>query len=145
MAVEFRICRQWGFVLVTLQGQVSPAEHVQSFVDYSRHPEFSPDQNVLMNLRDFAFDALFFEQLVEVAAKLEPLYKARSGKIKTAIYAPGDAAYGMTRVYQSITEGRTDQTNAVFREVVPALEFIGLEPGSPAWDWALGQMQGDAR
>ncbi|WP_121632923.1 hypothetical protein [Tropicibacter alexandrii] len=135
MPVDFEICRQWNFVWVSLRGDVTGAEHVQSFVDYSRHPDFDGAQHVLMNLRDFEFRNVFFKELMGLATELQSHYQMRAATSRTAIFAPTDTAYGMSRMFQSMTEGNTPSRVGVFRTMDEAMSFIDITPTSPASLW----------
>lgn len=137
MAVTYQIRPEWNFVRVKLRGNVTAQEHVQAFVSYTQEPDFDARQHVLMDLDGFDFPNIFFQDLVALSKDLHDYYTIRDVSSRTSIYAPGDAAYGMSRMYQTLSDGMVPQKTGVFRSVQDAMRFIDLRETDPAWDWVL--------
>jgi hypothetical protein len=62
-------------------------------------------------------------------AKLALSVRAHAYGARTALYAPTDLSFGLSRMFQAFVEGSPDQY-AVFRDYAAACEWVGLPAGS---------------
>ena len=129
MPVDYTIHPDLGIVLVLFYGLVRTEENVEAFLDYRRHPDFDGLQNVLLDLADCRFPDNFFEEMRMLADRLGPYYATRDPRSRTSIFAPGDVAYGMSKLYRTSVNPRAPYPIGVFRSADEALSFAGLEPG----------------
>lgn len=131
MPVNYRILPEFNLVLVHFQGEVGAQEHIDSFRKYTDEPQFDGRQHILLDLSECRFDTTYFREMQQLAYLLKGYYQVRAHTSKTAVWAPGDVVFGMSRMYQAISEGDSPWELGIFRTKVEALEFLGFAQDSP--------------
>ncbi|WP_323766994.1 hypothetical protein [Antarctobacter sp.] len=126
MPVTFKVLPDANLVLTWFRGDVSTAEHIASFKDYARHPLFDGRQHVLLDMADCTLETTYFEDMQRLAYQLKGYYSVRDLSSMTSVFAPGDVAFGMSRMYQSITEGQSPWAFGVFRTRAEAMDFLDI-------------------
>ena len=130
MSVAFKVLPDAGVVLVRFSGEVDGAQQIASFVDYARHPQFDGRQHALLDLSDCTLENSYFEDIQRLAYRMRSYYQVRDRCSRTSVYAPGDVVFGMSRMYQSITDGVSPWKLGVFRTRAEALRFLDIPPDS---------------
>lgn len=130
MPVSFEVLPDANLVLVWFRGDVSTAEHIAAFQEYGRHPLFDGRQHALVDMCNCSLETSYFEEMQRLAYQLKDYYAVRDVTSKTAAFAPGDVAYGMSRMYQQITDGASPWEFGVFRTRPEAMAFLDIVPGS---------------
>lgn len=131
MPVTFQILPDFNLVLARFHGEVGTEEHIASFEEYARHPLFDCRQHALVDLSDCTLDDAYFDDMQRLAYRLKDYYAVRALSSKTAVYAPGDVVFGMSRMYQSIADGVSPWEIGVFRRRERAMGFLGIRPQTP--------------
>lgn len=131
MPVTFKVLPEANLVLSWFRGDVSTAQHIASFQAYAADPLFDGRQHVLIDLADCTLESSYFDDMQRLAYQMKNYYTVRDLSSKTAAYAPGDVAFGMSRMYQSLTEGNSPWAFGVFRTREEAMRFVDIQPGSP--------------
>ncbi|MGR3367562.1 MAG: hypothetical protein ACU0CC_06145 [Sagittula sp.] len=131
MPVDYTVHPDLNIVLVLFHGLVRSEENIEAFLDYQQHPDFDGLQNVLMDLAHCRFPDNFFVEMRALAERLRPYYQTRDPRSRTSIYAPGDVAYGVSRLYRSRVNPDAPYPIGVFRTAEAALDFADLDPRSP--------------
>tara|TARA_R100000750_G_scaffold45209_1_gene30354 strand:+ start:3617 stop:4120 length:504 start_codon:yes stop_codon:yes gene_type:complete len=128
--VTFKVLPEINLVLSWFRGDVSTAQHIASFQAYAADPLFDGKQHVLVDMSDCTLESSYFDDMQRLAYQMKSYYSVRDLSSKTSAYAPGDVAYGMSRMYQSITEGNSPWAFGVFRTRHEAIAFVDIQPGS---------------
>ncbi|MGP6087704.1 hypothetical protein [Antarctobacter jejuensis] len=131
MPIRYEILTDLELVLVHFLGEVGCEEHISSFQDYAADPQFDGRQHVLIDLTHCRLDNSYFEDMQRLAYRLKGYYGVRALTSRTALYAPGDVVFGMSRMYQSIAAGVSPWEIGVFRTLANAMGFVGLHPDTP--------------
>lgn len=126
LPIRYKILPDLQIVLVHFLGEVGPEEHIASFMDYAAEPQFDPRHHILLDLSHCQMNDSYFEDMQRLAYRLNGYYKVRALTSKTAVFAPGDVVYGMSRMYQSISEGVSPWEMGVFRTRAEAMAFVGI-------------------
>ncbi|WP_141135124.1 hypothetical protein [Puniceibacterium sediminis] len=107
-------------------------DHIRdTFVAYQKDPAFDGRYCVLMDLADCSFPDESFDDYMQLAYRLRPHYAARDPNSRTSFFAPGDVAYGMSRMYKTIAEDGAGFAIDVFRTAEDALRFAKVDPQAP--------------
>jgi len=88
-------------------------------------PRFAPGFRQLADFRDLT-EVLVTSDGVKILAQRNPF----PPHARRAVVAPGDAAFGMSRMFETFMEADPEQFR-VFRVMEPALEWVGLDPSTP--------------
>lgn len=86
-------------------------------------PRFSSNVNMIWDVRQMD-SASFTREFAESLIKLRVQIADKRGDARLAIVASDDLAYGMSRMYQGMTEGDFRQSLNVFREPEEASAWI---------------------
>ncbi|SNS13949.1 hypothetical protein [Antarctobacter heliothermus] len=130
MPVTFKVLPEANLVLSWFRGDVSTAQHIAAFQAYTADPLFDGMQHVLIDMSDCTLESSYFDDMLRLAYQMKNYYTVRDLSSKTSVYAPGDVAYGMSRMYQSITEGNSPWAFGVFRTRKEAMGFADIQTGS---------------
>ncbi|EBA05861.1 hypothetical protein [Sagittula stellata] len=131
MPVDYTVHPDLSIVLVLFHGTVRTEENIEAFLNYRRHPDFDGLQNVLMDLAHCRFPDNFFAEMRALGDRMRPYYQTRDPRSRTSIYAPGNVAYGVSRLYRSRVNPDAPYPIGVFRTAEAALDFAGLDPHAP--------------
>jgi hypothetical protein len=82
----------------------------QYFVDFSRVAHFDVD----------------FGRMLSHVGRLARQAPQRRDNSRTALFAPGDVAFGVARMYQSTGDGTLQHAVGVFRRRAEAFSFLGI-------------------
>jgi hypothetical protein len=126
--VSYAVKPDHNVVVVLFEGDVSVEENIDVFLRYLADPKFHGRQNVLMDLVDCRFPDSHFADMQRLAYRLMAYYAARDAESRTSIFAPGDVAYGTSRMYVSAAAGKAPYPIEVFRSADEALRFAELDP-----------------
>ncbi|WP_146584977.1 hypothetical protein [Puniceibacterium confluentis] len=128
MPVSYAIRPELGVMVALFHGSVT-VEHIRdAFMDYQQHPDFDGRYSVLMDQAECSFPVGCYDDYRQLAYRLRPHYAARHPSSRTAFFAPGDIAYGMSRMYKAIAEESAGFSIEVFRTAGEALRFVGVDP-----------------
>lgn len=131
MPVGFTIRPDFEVMVALFHGVVSVNDIRHAFKEYQRDPAFDGRYCVLMDLAYCSFPDDHFDDYRQLAHSLRPHYATRDAQSRTSFFAPGDVAYGMSRMYQSIAEGKAGYSIEVFRTAKEALRFARIDPEAP--------------
>jgi len=89
---------------------------------YSK-PDFNPEMNTLWDLRDADVSSFPSEQVQHIQSFVSQ-YWGKSGKSQSALIVSEDVAYGLSRMYEIMSEGKTASKIMVFRDYEEALKWV---------------------
>jgi hypothetical protein len=101
--------------------------------DITSDPDWKPRYNILVDLRETDKFDLSVTDIEELASLHESL-RSVIGDGKLAVVALSDAVYGVSRMWETVTEGHTFKAINVFRDLREAEDWLGIlhseeEPG----------------
>jgi len=89
---------------------------------YSK-PDFNPEMNNLWDLRDADVSSFPSEQVQHIQS-LVSQYWGKGGESRSALIVSEDVAYGLSRMYEILSEGKTAGKIMVFRDYEEALKWV---------------------
>lgn len=132
MPVRYSIDKRLNLVTVTFRGKVTLAEQVCTMRAYASDPDYDAGQHGLMDMSDCTMDEHYFEEMRQLAWSLQKAYAGKGAMGARAVYAPGDVAYGLCRILQSLMEAQGKEI-LVARTCREALEFLPLDRSLPEY------------
>ncbi len=129
--VLYQIHEPINLVIVRYLGVVSTDDVVTAYSAYLEDPGRNPDHNILQNLSGVTDMDIGFRQMLAMIPRLQPFQTFRAPGTRTATFAPDDVPFGLARMYQSLTDGRVSYEIGVFRQMDPALAFLGIQSDHP--------------
>ena len=89
---------------------------------YSK-PDHNPEMNTLWDLRDADVSSFPSVQVQHIQSFVSK-YWGKSGKSRSALIVSEDVAYGLSRMYEIMSEGKTAGKIMVFRDYEEALKWV---------------------
>lgn len=115
MPVIFKINAESGYFIATWTGSITDAELLAAYKDFIGGEEWSSGLNELTDLSQASFDNITSSGLKALGEYAEKIYLENETFVKTAAYCPSDLPFGMTRIYQSLSEDSPENVK-IFRE-----------------------------
>ena len=131
MPVDYRIYPDFGIVQVVFSGLVRAIENIAAVEDYRNSAGYDPLLHILMDLADCSFPSDLFADMMLLKQRLGLHYRTRDPRSHTAIYAPGNVAFGMARLFRSAANPDAPNPVKAFRHAGDALRFVDLDPSRP--------------
>ena len=125
MALEFEYDGTKKILYFTVRGIFTIAEFYATAPDVLNSDEFPPNANSLWDLREMdlqGFDAEFMKRIVQVRKEFP-----ERGNAHLALLVQGDLAYGMSRMYEMLSDTETtglQQRIRVFRDFAAAEQWL---------------------
>ncbi len=130
MAIKYQIDPEMGVIYVNLAGKVCDDEFSAALDQALRDPDYHVGMSGLIDFRAverFDVSTRVIREAVTTIAKTMNGFKY---PWRTAIVAPTDMVYGLSRMYQILREGSMEEVG-VFRDAGDAGKWLGLpEDGS---------------
>ena len=113
-------------VVVTFDGEITPAEEMDAFFAVAGDPRMFPDARVIVDKRR----AKMTVGPEHVSPQLGAVADAgpKLGKMRIAHVVTRDYDYGMIRVIQARSEPKLPHDLRAFRSLPEALTWLGLDP-----------------
>jgi hypothetical protein len=121
MPVSYSIDTQHPLVYTVFRGDVSDADFVEHLRSLYADPRFDSGMPELVDLTNVTSVSATSEMIP--ASARWPLH---SSYAQRAIVAPTDYLFGLARMYQSYRDDIGQANLKIFRELTPALEWLGL-------------------
>ncbi|SMX28181.1 hypothetical protein TRP8649_02296 [Pelagimonas phthalicica] len=128
MPIARRILPEFGLTFVRYFGDVTVKENLDCFLGYIDDPQFDPNFHVLVDQESCTLSEATYSEMRRLAYCLLPYYKARGRASRTALYGPTDVQFGISRLYESVSETYVDRDVGVFRTQEEALAYLGYDP-----------------
>jgi hypothetical protein len=132
MPADFIIDLERGVVFTKAVGDLVPADMWGHRERLLAHPDFRPELNQLMDLRDCSPTLLTAEQLLQLARPR--VYSVAS---RRALLVSSDLQYGLSRMFETYCELEGETFTRVFRSEQEALDFLGITAVPPRAAFAL--------
>jgi hypothetical protein len=121
MSVHYTYNKEIDILYGTIEDNVTIDELQIILTEISSSKDFPPDVKTLWDIRKLDFSKInsdFARQLINVRKQ-----NTSRGNAKVAILAEQDLAYGMSRMYESMSDGMP-QTIMVFKELKKAEDWL---------------------
>lgn len=124
MSIDFKFCKEDGYVIFMYNERFNNTELLAAWKNLYENSDWSPGLNELIdcsrvNGTDVTNDGL--RSLAKYTKSIFSKYSIRSKKV--AIYAPKDLSFGMSRMYQAMSDD-TIETVRVFKSMQEAMSWI---------------------
>jgi hypothetical protein len=124
MPIAIKIDKDSGIVHSMIEGRISADELIEKLQDLIDHPDYRPGLNGIADLRKIDKD-MFSEDVFKVA-KLMIENRDKIGASKTAVLVSKEVTFGMTRVFQALSEQSSVKTE-IFWSMEEALQWLGAD------------------
>jgi hypothetical protein len=112
MPIIFSINHESGYSISKFEGRISDEELLKAYEDFYMGEYWRPNQNELVDLSNAGMRCL--------SKFAESVFKAHNIlSVKTALYAPKDLLFGLSRIYEVISNGSPENVK-VFRDILEA-------------------------
>lgn len=125
MPIKYDILPSKELVIGTYNGVLRTDIAVQHIFDLFDRADFHPRFDVFEDLSRITHADISYARMIQMISALEPLLKTRAPNARSAFYAPNDAIYGLTRMYQQTLKSIIGNEIGVFRDRREALAFLG--------------------
>ena len=109
-----------------VRGVIDISELTEYLKEIYNSSDFDPEMNVFWDLQEADFSCISTEHVTSFMEYVSKQWGA-GGKSKAALVVSRDAAYGMSRMYQTLMDGANSSEIAVFRDKDKAKEWIEAE------------------
>ena len=126
MPISFKIFEDDGFFLSTWVGSISDSDLQSSYKQLLEDEKFKPGFNEIVDARNAQISDVTSEGLRNLSSMVESHLAGKCEGFKTAVIAHKDFLYGMSRMYEMISDGKTE-TVRVFRGPSEAIKWLGIQ------------------
>ena len=126
MPIMFRVNSRKGDFISVYRGHLAGEEHLLAFERFFSGPEWSPGLNELALAVDLESSSISTKSLGKLVALKNSFYEEHNVKrVRIAVYAPGDLAFGLARMYDSISKAeQSPEEVKPFRNIREALRWL---------------------
>lgn len=128
MPTEFKIIPSERLKLVRISGRADYAELEACFYRYIRHPDFSPDFRVLVDLRDLTDAIGGLWEFQKVKNLYQYAYAEAESAFDVVLLTQGNAAYRAARLFAFLMRDRKPMHVRVTKNLDEALQILGVRP-----------------
>ncbi len=120
-------------IVMRCWGKVTMQELRSTFVAAVHDPNYRYGMSEFGDFSGVTSVDLGFPEMMALAERFRAGYERSRNVAKVAYFAPGDIAFGMTRMFQTLTSDVENLDLGLFRTLEPALEHLGINhPGMSA-------------
>ena len=130
MPYSYSIDEQHRVVRVRVTGHDTLLVNKARIQESTSDPYWKPGYNVLVDLRE-TYKLDFSVPDIEELAALHELLGTTIGDGKLAVVASSDVVYGVSRMWEIVTESHTFMTTNVFRDLEEAEDWLGIPHSEP--------------
>jgi len=104
-------------------GRIVYDELINELKEIYSKPDFNLEMNNLWDLRDADVSSFPSEQVQDIQSFVSQHW-GESGKSRSALIVSADVAYGLSRMYEIMSEDKTAGKIMVFRDYEEALKWV---------------------
>jgi len=123
--IDYSIDRQTGLIVFTPHGEFCLDDYIATWKGVFANRDFHKGMNTLWNLGSGSMKGLDWKNMHALLHHSMEISEQR-GAGNTALVAPADFEYGMSRMLQIIAEGSSPNDMKVFRTMDKALTWLGV-------------------
>jgi len=125
MSIIFSLNIESGYFISKYIGNVSMDEVIDSYSTFFENGGWKPGMNELVDHSELDGTSLRGDSLNLIAVYAKSFYEKHNiSNVKTAIFAPVDLPYGLSRIYEVMTYESPEKVR-VFREMKEAKLWLG--------------------
>ena len=127
MPITFSINHENGYSIAKFKGRISDDELLNAYKSFYTGEDWRPGLNELVDFSDADLKEITIEGIRNLAKLAENVFKAHNIiSVKTAVYAPKDFSFGLSRMYEAISFESPENVN-VFRDILEAEMWLKKE------------------
>ena len=114
MSVEIKYDRNRNVLDVTVSGALDMDELASAFENITNSGDFPPDTNAIWDIRDLDIskaNSRFVNDLVRIRSRF-----TKRGHCRSVLIVSSDAQYGMSRMFEMLSEGEFPHQLMIFRD-----------------------------
>ena len=130
MPILFTIYEERGFFLSTWSGVISDDDLLTSYKTLFGDEKYKPGFHEIADTRNADITGVTSDGFRKLFQMVESHLTGKCEGFKTAIIAPEAYIYGMSRMYEMLSEGMSNtvsETVMVFKDPAEAIKWIGVE------------------
>ena len=124
MPVTYEILDAPEAVLARYTGVVTLSEITTMFRNYMRDDCFSLSRPHIADIRDFDCKNVGFAEIYSLFSMYGRCYSETGERMRVAIIAPNEVAFGMSRIFENLTEQSDWASTAIFESLDDAKTWI---------------------
>jgi len=113
-----------GIAVITPAGQVTADGLIRAFVEMVEHPDFRPDMHSLWDMRQSVIGKMTAADMSRIARFISARYGPLRQGARVAIVADTDVGFGLSRMYEMMSEGVLPARVRSFRSLSEAEEWL---------------------
>jgi len=126
MGISFKIFEEYGFFLSSWVGSISDSDLLSSYKQLFENEKFKPGFHEIVDMRNAEMDRVTSDGMGRLASMVERNLSGKCEGFKTAVIAPENLPFGLSRVYEAVSS-QSPEDVMVFRELNSALKWIGVD------------------
>lgn len=107
-------------------GEISDAELLPSYKKLYENKIWKPGFNEIVDVRNAQVKSVTSKGLLQLSDLVKSYVKEKGIEFKTAIIAPEDLQFGLSRVYEAISHESPEEI-MVFRDLNNAFDWLGID------------------
>mgnify|MGYP006299911201 CR=1 FL=1 len=124
MPITFEVNHKDNYFISHFKGVVTDAELLRSFVAFYKSHQWTPGMNELTDLSEGDGSQLTTDGLIKLATATKEIFQKKGVKhTKTAVYAPQDLSFGLSRMYEAMIYDSPEDFR-VFRNIDEAKKWL---------------------
>ena len=123
MPVQISYEKENDLLIVTVDGEISPQEYLETLQSIVESEEINTEANAIWDLRNMAFhhiDMNFQNQIIEVRKQ----FASQRSSAKIALVSDYDLAEPILKVFEILSLDNAFKQHQVFRDLAQAREWI---------------------
>jgi hypothetical protein len=128
MPVSYIISRDDTYVLARYEGAVTLAQVTAMFAAYQQDPAFRPERPHLVDLSLMSGTDAGFADVFALFAMFGRSYAAANARMRCAIFAPSELAFGISRIFENLSETSDRIETALFDDFDAAVAWARGQP-----------------
>jgi len=126
MPITFRVLDKHRILLATFSGVINDEQVIRFWTEFYESDLWKPEYDEISDLREASVEAVTMEGVSKLAS-IAGQYTANINVVhRTAIIAPEDLTFGLSRFYEAISS-QTPEVIMVFRDPASAVEWLGRD------------------
>lgn len=127
MPITFKKDEKNRYSIYIFTGVITDEVLLAGFKSIFANENWVPEMNELVDLSEADVSQVTDEGILELAALGKEIYEKHGvTKIKSAVYAPTDLSFGLTRMYEALKHDSPEDLN-VFRDLDEAIRWLSDE------------------
>ena len=126
MGISFTIYQEQAFFVSTWIGNITDSDLLSSYKDLYANEKFKPGFHEIADLRKAQLNDVTSDGMSLLVEMMQRYLTEKCDDFKTAVIAPDNISFGMSRVYKSMSYNSPENVE-VFRELNEALKWIGID------------------